>query len=749
MKTRLKICCIVLIVLMGLSAGVVAGGEKLYVYSTPQTSPKGRVYDENLFAVTLQGIVNREKPNLYILWFAVDPNYRDVDVEWLRILAAEDNWLSDFELVYIGSFGELVRVANDEWGIDKAIVWDTDVHATSNVATTLAGILDAPVASPELAAELDFDIVLDLREAIDYDKYYSDKLFDDTYFGRNRVAYQWLLDNYLDEVSRNLAGYCLDGYGRVNRAWAVDLGQRDLLVAEKAVVFDLSMWDRTDPEDKVMIDRILDALGGRVEVIGFVPWPSKYGSSGWWDIWPQYESWKDWNPPGVTAPPSISHNLNHYQMAPWSEWELISVLSSNSSYLNAVHWGIWSGNVTVHHHYVPDNINFLQPPPPTKTDLIEKGYLKPNGDVAKGIYITFIMGDMDNYGWIRHWMRPSTYWDGDYRQVYYNWDINPSNLGQIPDILEYFSKTRNQTDYFISSQTGMGYMFPNRLPDDEELNWFRDFNLQLFQGMDYKATFAFDRECPRAEVLTAMADIAPDGVYYIVDNSPYSTSRPKDGLYADSTGRRIAPILNVVRGGGINAADPRASALAIANSSSKYSNKGLGFVVYSVVVGGDKGFYSKLKDELSKFRNYHIVDHRTFAYLYRQAHGGSNDNRNTFINVDVPIQVRVGEKVLAQLEIRNDGWNDWSDEFTVLAVVESQDMEVGKKRLDRTVTPHEIISMELELDLTGLQPGTHTVRFYLIPLVSQKKGLLGSLFGQKEIPFPIRDSYFYGLEIIP
>lgn len=748
MKRCLKICCIVLVLILGFSTMAAAGADRLYVYSVPETSPKRQVYDENLFAVTLQGIVNRDKPNLYILWFAVDPRYRDVDVEWFRILTQEGNWLSDFELVYIASFDELVRLARDEWGIDKAIIWDTDVHATANVATTLAGIHDAPVLSPELAEKLDFDIVVDLREAIDYRKYYGDKLFDDTYFGKNRVAYQWLLDNYLDEVSKDLAGYCLDGFGRINQAWAVDLGHRDLLVAEKAIVFDLSMWERTDPEDKAMIDRILGALGGRVEVIGFVPWPSKYGSSGWWDMWPKYDSWKDWNPPGVTAPSGISHNLNHYQMSPWSEWELIAVLSSNASYLNAVHWGIWSGNITVHRHYVPDMQKLLQPPPPTKSELIEKGYLQPNGNVAKGTYIMFIMGDMDNYGWIRHWMRPSTYWNDTFRQVYYNWDINPSNLGQIPDIIEYFAETRNHTDYFISSQTGMGYVFPNRLPA-EELEWFRDYNLQLFQKMDYKATFAFDRERPRDEVLTAMADIAPDGIYYIVDNSPYSTTRPKDGLYADSTGRRIALVLNVVRGGGIDTNDPRASALAIANTASQHSNKGLGFIVYSLVVGGDKDFYSRLQEELRKFGNYHIVDHRTFAYLYRQAHGESNDNRNTFTKIDVPVEIQAGERVLARLEVRNDGWNDWNGDYALLAVVESRELEVGRKDLGRQVSPRETIFIDLELDFTNLEPGDYTVRFYLTPPASERRGLLAGLFGQKELPFPTRDSHFHEIKILP
>jgi len=723
--------------------------EPLCVYSLPEELPKGETYDKNLFAVTLQGIVNRDHPRLYMNWFAAEPSQRGVDVEWLRIMTSPGRWLSERRTRAIGSFDDLVDIARERWEIDSCIVWDPDVHATANLATTLAGILNVPAASPALAETLGLQVILDLRSAIDYEAYLQTDaaMFADDYFGRNRAAHQWLLDHYLKDVSKDTAGYLLDGYGRTCPGWVVALGQRDLLVAERALVFDLSPWERTDPQDKRMLDRILDRLGGRVEVIGLFPWPAKYsGHSGWWRKWDRYDSWRRWNPPGMTAPAGFEHNLDYYQMAPWTEWEFISVISAKSSYLNPAHWGIHSGNTSVHRHYKARRGAFKQTPPPTRETLVAKGYVNTDGTVAARHYMMLIVGDMDNFAWVRNYMRPSTFWDPELRRTEFNWDLNPADMARIPDILEYLYETRTPTDHFMSPQTGMGYIFPQNLAGATELSWFRLANKRLFQKMDYKATFAFDRFTPQEGTLETLADIAPDGIHYVVDHSPFSVTYLDHDLHADSTGRRIAPLLNAVRPTQIlDFNDPAKSARAALARGKLHGPEGPSFVSYWVQTTSiaDKTYFQNLKKELDRLGNLEIVDHRTFAYLYRLARGGSNDNRATLVPSALGPSVRRGTTMKTVVEIRNDGWNAWDGRYAVeVQVVSSKGNVLGglaEQAIGTRVESSNSVSAGLSLDLCKVPPGACLLRYRIKPPPGAEASL----------PFPEGDSFLQAITVEP
>ncbi|RXZ78929.1 hypothetical protein EBB07_25175 [Paenibacillaceae bacterium] len=98
------------------------------------------VYEESgdikLLMTTLQGIVNRERPRIYVIQNKVDPWLNDLKVPFKRHTDAMD------------VFKKYIKE------VKGIIVYDPKVPDSINVATTLAGLKNAVVASPELAKQL-------------------------------------------------------------------------------------------------------------------------------------------------------------------------------------------------------------------------------------------------------------------------------------------------------------------------------------------------------------------------------------------------------------------------------------------------------------------------------------------------------------------------------------------------------------------------------------------------------------------
>lgn len=125
--------------------------------------------EDQLLLTTLQGIVNRTRPELYFIY---DPGDNPVDLRWLTGLGKHRYTMHDDALALIGKYRSRVR---------GAIIYDPDVPDTINVATTLAGLEDSVVATADQAASYGFKIIKDLRGQ---------------FTGQDKVAiYQWQLDH--------------------------------------------------------------------------------------------------------------------------------------------------------------------------------------------------------------------------------------------------------------------------------------------------------------------------------------------------------------------------------------------------------------------------------------------------------------------------------------------------------------------------------------------------------------------------
>ena len=120
--------------------------KMLYTYDLTYTlnldredpNQRRKAWDDAHFVSSVQGIVNRKEPRLY-LYFVGGEN-GSIDRYWLDKLRAEDEWLADYQFEAIPDLDALIgRFRGD---IEGLVVYDENVAATSNVASTIAGVED-------------------------------------------------------------------------------------------------------------------------------------------------------------------------------------------------------------------------------------------------------------------------------------------------------------------------------------------------------------------------------------------------------------------------------------------------------------------------------------------------------------------------------------------------------------------------------------------------------------------------------
>ena len=155
-----------------------------------------------------------------------------------------------------------------------AVIWDPEVPASVNVATTIAGVEDGIVLSPEWADKyLDrwkLPVLADLRGRFTGAETGS----------RKNDAYRWAIREYLAKGRCSAHWLCLyeDAYADAGRG---DLGYvvtRDWAVKNRAFVFDLSPWGDEVPQDdptqplgtdlqtyRLMLEEDLEAVGRQAD----------------------------------------------------------------------------------------------------------------------------------------------------------------------------------------------------------------------------------------------------------------------------------------------------------------------------------------------------------------------------------------------------------------------------------------------------------------------------------------------------
>ena len=113
----------------------------MYVYKLKGSATVSS-YDEAMAVACIQGVLNRDGIELY-----VESNSLNRPSYWLEKLG-EKGWLAK-ERVPVSSLEQLFELSKNK--LQGVIIWDPEVPASLNVATTLAGLEDGLVLSPEMA----------------------------------------------------------------------------------------------------------------------------------------------------------------------------------------------------------------------------------------------------------------------------------------------------------------------------------------------------------------------------------------------------------------------------------------------------------------------------------------------------------------------------------------------------------------------------------------------------------------------
>ena len=121
--------------------------------------------DERLLAMTLQGVVNQKQPRVFLI-------VEFKDAKWLDVIRADGYQTTDCP-----NLAALIAMFRPE--LSGAIVYDPAQPHTINLATMLAGLNHAPIATAEQARRYGLKIVEDLRGR------FTDPM----------DAYDWALDN--------------------------------------------------------------------------------------------------------------------------------------------------------------------------------------------------------------------------------------------------------------------------------------------------------------------------------------------------------------------------------------------------------------------------------------------------------------------------------------------------------------------------------------------------------------------------
>jgi len=459
------------------AVGVPVAAQETRVLHTYLLADNGtpEAYDEAMAVACVQGVLNRAAPRLYVL----SPTDRRPEY-WLGVLSEEGRWLGGLPREPVTDLDALVVLAQGR--VRGAVIWDPAIPATVNVATTIAGVEDGVVLSPELAdrnrAAWGLPVLADLRGRFTGAETGSAK----------NDAYRWAVREYLARGRCSAHLICLyeDAFSTRARGDTGYVVTRDWAVRNRAFVFDLSPWGDEKPGDdidqplgtdlatyRLLLEEVLRQSAGEqmTELAGFFAF-GKYS-----------------NVPG--------HASAHDPVP--TEWETVHLISPYNCYQNTVAGSCFNQSL----HCQAPRKPLRQRRPAEAAALADKTYL------------CFLMADYDSatplYSFLpTHWADPNR------GRIPLAWGIDPNLVETFPDLFGYFYATASPNDHFTADASAAGYMNPNRV-QERYLPLFVEHNRRFFAETDMAiAPMVLDWDAPTAAVKDAFTRFAPDGFATIV-----------------------------------------------------------------------------------------------------------------------------------------------------------------------------------------------------------------------------------------
>jgi hypothetical protein len=226
--------------------------DKLYAIDIPNGIPESVA----ITLVSLQGIVNREKPIVYLVFDRYSEFWLSEIQKSARIALSRINSTEGLDVV-LSEFRSKVR---------GLVVYDPSVPDTLNVATTIAGLEDRLIVDPSQVDELRDKYAL--SDVLDLRTYVTTYGWNNQNEGRVKL-YEWVYDNLWNRVDRRIIGVANPG-PPVSR-WATTIGVREYVVALRLVTLYLSA---TDPTQTRLYERFLSTAPKPAVVFGWTGFQS-------------------------------------------------------------------------------------------------------------------------------------------------------------------------------------------------------------------------------------------------------------------------------------------------------------------------------------------------------------------------------------------------------------------------------------------------------------------------------------------
>jgi len=483
-----------------------------------------KCWDETHFVTSIQGIVNRDSPNLYIIITPIpygDETNGSADKFWLDKMTIKGEWLGNWNQNQIPNLDAFISMYKNK--INGLVVYDDKVPATSNVASTVAGVENLACVRYDIAPNSLYT-KLTKEHKIPVKKWLLNKDGSSIFTGKGKIpetdlnstgspkcdAYMWAKVKYLDNGKCNphVLGYYIDSYwinhsqGRLTNN---TLTNHDYIISKKGFIFDLSMWEdepaTDEPNQPVGADfNTLNAIfkstyelnhGKFTHLAGFIPWAFKYTSR----VGGKHED-------------------------VLGEWRTVEIISCYNIYQDADALAV-SGmaNASIFSK-APMKEKYTQKRP-TLDDLRDMGLILPDGSVKKTTYFSMFMGDYDASAWLYQTM-PYIWEDPARGEIPLGWSFNPNLSERFAFGMDYVRKTATDNDFFICGDSGAGYINPSLLIEprpfsnlpsgieawEEHCNyWMGKFDLSIIGLVVHGSARQMNDE-----VLDMLTRMSPDGI---------------------------------------------------------------------------------------------------------------------------------------------------------------------------------------------------------------------------------------------
>ena len=518
--------------------------------STKDTTEMKRMWDAVHLAATLQGIVNRDAPILYLDYVKAD-GY-NTDEYWWDKYSAPGEWLAGKERVRIYDPVKACDILRDRF--QGLVVYDPKIPATSCIASMVAGVEDLVAVRYDPSPG---SIYNRMRE-----RGYPVKVWlvgedGSSRFASKTAAYRWAIDEYLAKGRCNTAyaAYYIDQCWLQNPGASAknhhQLSNHDFFVGERAFFFDLSPWSdevaTDDPDGEVGADyRTLTEIllecyrhnsNGETfcHIGGFPAWAYKY--------------------------------TNHREVGgkhtpAETEWKFAEIIGEYNAFkdADAIAYGAIA-NASFWQHF-PLRARYAQTWT-TREQLRAKGYLDAAGRVDRSKrYVLLYVGDYDAASWI-YQTTPSLWDNPDRGKVPMMWSVSPILARRAPQAMHYMWTSASEMDYFAAADNGAGYLNPGSLETPRAISGLPDGMAQWarhckpwYEQWDITVTgFIIDGNAKgmTQEGFKAYASFSPNGIVpqkapdYLsaVDGMPILRSGGSAG--ADQSAEAAAVIRNTVR----------------------------------------------------------------------------------------------------------------------------------------------------------------------------------------------------------